>query len=123
MVKAAGMRSWNMNAGTLEASVHFYQELLGAEVGQRHRVGGVDVVRLKVGDSSIGLFDASGGPRPGVPHHTFEIDGPEDAEEAKQELEAKGFTVDGVRPHRVGGYSIYVCDPDGNRIELSKGQG
>ena len=116
MVKARTLRSWNINATNLEESVRFYRDLLGADEGNRHQVGGVDVVRLKLGVFGIGLFDASGGERPGVPHHTISIDGPEDL---KRELEGKGLTVDNIRPHRDSGYSLYVNDPSGNRIELS----
>ncbi|MCH8199480.1 MAG: VOC family protein [Chloroflexi bacterium] len=123
MVKAKTIRSWNLNATNLEESVKFYRDLLGAEEGNRHQVGGVDVVRLKLGEFGIGLFDASGGERPGVPHHTISIDGPDDPEDLKRELEGKGLKVDNIRPHRDSGYSLYVNDPSGNRIELSVGDG
>ena len=36
------------------------------------------------------------------------------------ELEARGISVDSVRKENDGrGYSVYVIDPSGNRIELS----
>ena len=41
----------------------------------------------------------------------------------KREIEAKGIAVDHIRVHgggEGGGYSLYVDDPSGNRIELSK---
>ena len=125
MVKAKAFRSWNLNADNLEESLRFYEGLLGAEVGNRHQVRGVDVVRLNIGNVGIGLFDASSGLQDGVPHHTIEVDGPDDPEDLKRELEAKGYPVDGIRSHapRGAGYSVYVCDPSGNRIELSTGDG
>ena len=123
MVKAKTIRSWNLNATNLEESVKFYRDLLGADERNRHQVGGVDVVRLKLGDFGIGLFDASGGDRPGVPHHTISIDGPDDPEDLKRELEAKGLAVGDIRPHGGSGYSLYVDDPSGNLIELSVGDG
>ena len=122
-MKAVTVRSWNLNADNLDESVKFYSDLLGAEVGQQHQVQGVDVARLTLGGFSIGIFDASGGARPGVPHHTVSIEGPDDPEELKREIEAKGITVDHIRLHGGGegnGYSLYVEDPSGNRIELSK---
>ena len=121
MFEVTGIRSWNLNADDLEASVTFYQAVLGAEGSMRHSVAGADVARLKVGGFGIGLFDGSQGPRPGVPHHTFDFKGgPRDPQELEQELEAKGVKVDGVRPHGEGpGYSVYVVDPSGNRLELS----
>lgn len=51
------------------------------------------------------------GPRPGVPHHTFDFEGPRDPSAMVQELEAKGIKVENVRMHG--------SDPCGNRIELS----
>ena len=40
---------------------------------------------------------------------------------ADQELESKAIKTDGMRMHGQGpGYSVYVIDPSGNRIELSK---
>ena len=78
IVKAKTLRSWNLSANNLEESVRFWRDLLGAEERNRHQVGGVDVARLDLGGFGIGLFDASGGERPGVPHHTVGIDGPAD---------------------------------------------
>ena len=122
-MKTTTVRSWNLNARDLAASVAFYRDLLGAEMKQEHQVAGVDVARLDLGGFGIGLFDASGGDRPNVPHHTVGIEGPDDPEELKREIEAKGIVVDHIRAHpeRAGsGYSIYVHDPSGNLLELSK---
>ena len=120
MFKVTGLRSWNTNADNLDEMVRFYKQVLGAEERIIHEVAGVSVARLGLGDTTLGLFDASGGPRPGVPHHTFDIEAPRDAQELVKELEARGAKVDGVRPHGEGpGYSVYVNDPSGNRIELS----
>ncbi len=57
------------------------------------------MARLRAGRTGLGIFDAKDGPRPGVPHHTFEFEGPRDPDVMVRELEAKG--------------------PCGNRIELS----
>ena len=124
MYKITGVRSWNLNADNLDETVRFYRELLGGEERVRHTVAGANVVRMRVEDFGLGLFDGSDGPRPGVPHHTFEIEGPEDPQELVREIEAKGFKSEDVRQHRDGqGYSVYVTDPSGNRIELSCGEG
>jgi predicted enzyme related to lactoylglutathione lyase len=123
-MKATSMRSWNLNASDLKESVAFYRDLLGAELRTEHQVRGVDVVRLTVGDFGIGLFDASAGDSEGVPHHTVSIDGPDDPEQIKSEIEGKGIAVTEIRAHRDGvGFSLYVNDPSGNRIELSHGEG
>jgi catechol 2,3-dioxygenase-like lactoylglutathione lyase family enzyme len=56
-----------------------------------------------------------------VPHHTFDIEGPSDSKELIEELQAKGIQVEETRVHGQGpGYSVYITDPNGNRIELSK---
>jgi predicted enzyme related to lactoylglutathione lyase len=123
LMKTTTVRSWNLNARNLAESLAFYRDLLGAQVKQEHQVQGVDVARVDLGGFSIGLFDASEGDRPNVPHHTVGIEGPDDPEELKREIEAKGVTVDHIRVHSEregGGYSIYVNDPSGNRLELSK---
>jgi predicted enzyme related to lactoylglutathione lyase len=115
-----GLRSWNINAEAFESMVGFYRDVLGAEESMRHQVAGANVVRLKLGSTGLGLFDAKDGPRPGVPHHTFTFEGPREPDTMVQELEAKGIKVENIRMHGNGpGYSVYVHDPCGNRIELS----
>ncbi|MBM3939543.1 MAG: VOC family protein [SAR202 cluster bacterium] len=124
MVKVAAFRSWNFNARDIDATVRFYQDVLGADVSMEHTIGGARVVRMRVGGVGLGVFDATDGPRPGVPHHTFAVEGPADSRELVDEIEAKGFKVESVREHRGGaGYSVYVSDPAGNRVELSVGEG
>ena len=118
--KVTGLRSWNINAEDFEAMVRFYRDGLGAKETRRHQVAGATVERLTLGSTGLGLFDAKDGPRPGVPHHTFDFEGPRDPKAMVQELEAKGIKVENVRMHGDGpGYSVYVYDPCGNRIELS----
>lgn len=122
MFKVTNVRSWNMNADNLAAAVRFYRDFLGGEEGRSATIGGVTVAHVKLGDLTLGLFDASEGPRPGVPHHTFEIEWPGDADAVTKQLEAQGIKVEGMRPHQ-SGYSLYFNDPSGNRIELSTGPG
>ena len=120
MFKITGARSWNLTADELDATVKFYKDGLGAEESGRQTIGGADVVRLRLGEFGVGLFDGAAGPRPGVHHHTFACIGPPDPEEMKQELEARGIKVESVR--RQGDspeYSVYVFDPGGNRLELA----
>jgi predicted enzyme related to lactoylglutathione lyase len=120
MFKITGMRSWNLNADDLGAMVAFYEEGLGATETGRQNIAGAEVVRLRLGEHGIGLFDGSQGPRPGVPHHTFTCEGPADPEALTKELGERGIKVDSLRRQGEGpGYSLYVLDPSGNRIELS----
>ena len=119
-MKVVRFRSWNLNADKFQDTVNFYRNILGAEDRSFNQVNGVDVSRVMLGNMVVGVFDAEGGPRPGVPHHTFDIEGPADAQDAVKELEGMGIEVQGVRVHQEDdGYSIYVNDPAGNRLELS----
>ena len=120
MARATRLRTWNINAADMEATVAFYRDVLGGEVTTRHQARPGDVTRLKFGNSGLGVFDAKDGPRPGVPHHTFEMDGPADSDAMIATLRERGAEVEDFRLHGDGpGYSVYVTDPAGNRLELS----
>jgi len=120
-MKVLRMRSWNFQAENLDQMARFYQEALGAEITAQQTIAGVKVFRLRAGETGLGLFDAAEKRAPGVPHHTFDIEGPSDPQELIKELKAKGIRTDGMRVHGAGpGYSVYVIDPSGNRLELSK---
>ena len=120
MFRITGMRSWNLNANNLEEMVTFYREGLGAEESGRQTIGGGAVARLRVGAHGIGLFDAAAGLRPGIPHHTFNCEGPADPETMTKELESRGIKVESIRRQGEGpGYSVYITDPGGNHLELS----
>ena len=124
MSELTQFRSWNFNADDLDKTVSFYQEVLGATVRKKHKVAGVDVVRLNLGGAVLGVFDASKDRHPRVPHHTFEIDARGEPEEFVKEIEARGAKVSEIRRHDDGkGYSVYVIDPSGNRLELSTSSG
>jgi len=120
MLDVECVRSVNWNAADLDDAEAFYKDVLGAQVRDHINIGGAEVAHLMLGTTMIGLFDASGGPRPGVPHHTLQMRWPADSQSATRELEAKGVKVLGNREHRGGpGFSLYVEDPIGNRLELS----
>ena len=112
--------SLNINASDFDATVKFYEDVLGARVNVKHEVAGVAVARLGLCGVSIGLFDASDGDRPGVPHHTFSFEWGESMDATINLLANRGAKIEGTRQHGDGpGYSVYVNDPSGNRIELS----
>lgn len=124
MSRLTQFRSWNFHAEDLDKTVQFYQDVLGATLRKVHKVAGVEVVRLNLGGAVLGVFDASRDRHPRVPHHTFEIDGPSEPEDFARELEARGAKVSEIRRHADGkGYSVYVIDPSGNRLELSSAPG
>ena len=120
--RITGLKSWNFPGTDLEEMVRFYRDGLGAEEPRRQEVGGGQVARLRIGESVVGLFDTAASAVISVPHHTFAFDGPTEPTEMVQELEARGIEVVDIRKHREvegGGYSLYVIDPAGNRLELS----
>jgi predicted enzyme related to lactoylglutathione lyase len=120
-MKVLRLRSWNFHAENLDQMAKFYQQALGAKLTAQQTIAGVKVVRLQAGETGLGLFDAAEKHAPGVPHHTFDIEGPSDPQELIKELESKAIKTDGMRLHGQGpGYSVYIIDPSGNRLELSK---
>lgn len=125
MLQVKMIRTFAINAKELSRAEKFYTQVLGAEVVrridpteeqlQRGRVKEVDV---QLGNFQVHIFDASKGPRQGVPHHTIMIPWAE-KDKAVGELEWGGTKVENTRDHPDGkGYSLYVKDPDGNIWEL-----
>ncbi len=125
MIPVKTIRTFAVNAKELAQAEKFYIRILGGEVVrkidpteeqlQRGRVKEVDV---QLGNFQVHIFDASKGPRPGIPHHTIMIPWKE-KEKTVQELEQAGSKVENTRDHPDGkGYSLYIKDPDGNLWEL-----
>jgi len=124
MFEVKGIQSWNVNAERLDETVRFYRDLIGGQEGRTATINGATVAHVKLGELTLGLFDASEGPRPGVPHHTFAIAWPGEMDDVVKQLEQQGIKVQGTRVHREdSGYSIYLDDPSGNRIELATNKG
>jgi catechol 2,3-dioxygenase-like lactoylglutathione lyase family enzyme len=125
MLEVKSLRTFAINVKDLAQAGQFYTRTLGGEVVRRidpneeqRKRGRVKEVDVQLGNFQVHLFDASQGPRRGVPHHTIMITWIE-KEKRIQELENAGSKVDNVRDHPDGkGYSLYVTDPDGNIWEL-----
>jgi catechol 2,3-dioxygenase-like lactoylglutathione lyase family enzyme len=125
MPRAQSIRTFAINARDLQRAEEFYTRVLGAEVVRRidpneeqRQRGRVREVDVQVGNFQVHIFDASAGPRPGVPHHTVVVPWRE-KEEAIREIQSAGAQVESTRDHPDGkGYSLYVKDPDGNLWEL-----
>jgi catechol-2,3-dioxygenase len=125
MPQAQAIRTFALNANNLEESERFYTNVLGAQVIRRIdpteeqlRKGRVQEVDVQLGNLQVHIFDASKGPRSGIPHHTLTIPWKE-KNKAIEELEQAGSKVENTRDHADGkSYSLYVKDPDGNLWEL-----
>ena len=125
MLQVKAIRTFAINAKDVAQAAEFYTRVFGAEVVRkvdpteeqlsRGRVKEIDV---QLGNFQVHLFDASKGPRAGVPHHTIMIPW-QPKDEAIKEIEHTGAKVENSRDHPDGkGYSLYVKDPDGNIWEL-----
>jgi len=129
MLDVKALKTFAIGAKNLADSEKFYTQVLGAQIVRRIdptpeqiNRGRVKEVDVKLGNFQVHIFDASEGPRPGVPHHTLNIPWQE-REKAMKELEQTGTRVENIREHADGkGYSLYIDDRDGNRWELSFGE-
>jgi len=122
-MKSQTFRSRNLNTSNLAEPVMVYRDLLGAEVRLETQVRSGTMVRLDLGGFGLELFDALGRDRSGVPDHAINIEGPNDPEQRKQEIEAKSIAANHIRVYgggENGGHSLYVNDHSANLIELSK---
>jgi len=102
-----------------DASVRFYQDVLGCTVARRNpKVG---LVHLRAGESMIDLLPApADGAGRNVDHVALRVD-PFEPDRIIAHLAGFGITPGEVKP-RYGaegvGPSLYFDDPDGNTIEL-----
>ncbi len=126
MFDIKGLKTFAMSAKDLNKAVDFYTGVMGGEIvrtieptEEQIKSGHVKEVDVRLGNFEVHLFDASIKTRDVDPHHTVNIPWQE-KDAALKALQAKGATIEKVRPHRDGiNYSINVFDPDGNRWELS----
>jgi len=125
MLRIKRLMSWNTSTGRLPETVAFYRDLLGATVAsgpatERRSDGSeVTIARLHFGDLGLGIFQWPDGKRPEWDHHTLEVEWPGEADALRTRLESAGVNVESVRAHREdSGYSMVLCDPAGQRLEL-----
>lgn len=104
----------------IDRALAFYCESLGLEAERlaEFRAGRVPFPSVRVGTGLIDLF-ASETPGAGPHHFCVEVD--EDPEAVTRWLEQRGVAYEqpGTRfGARGDGFSVYVTDPDGHRIEV-----
>lgn len=118
----------------LRSMIEWYQSVLGCEL--ERGPGDLGLAQLRAGDSLIDLVDA-GGPlgeqaggepdrqRPNMDHLCLQVS-PWDADAIARHLRNHGVEFGDVA-ERYGatgmGPSIYLTDPEGNRIELKSSEG
>ncbi len=112
--EAAGIPVWGIEeivfeVKDLDRSVAFYQDVIGLPLFSR----GPQEAWFRVGEQWLVLFTPE---RDGSGQHFAFLIPPQDAERMRRALVAQGFPEETMQQDE--GLSVYVRDPDGNKIEL-----
>jgi ureidoacrylate peracid hydrolase len=111
--RPAGLHHLLLQTSDLEAAERFFLDLLGFTV--RKREAFTDGRPLTVTHQGLGLTNGAPG-RPGpVEHIAFRVSGVRALAERARASGAVILKEPGPGPY---GLTVYVADPDGNRIEL-----
>jgi glyoxylase I family protein len=124
-VRIAGLDHVVLRVGNLDCAIEFYERVLNCRV--ERRLEQPKLVQLRAGASLIDLVPASASPGlaedaagRNMDHFAVRVDG-FDAAALAEHLRRHGVEVGEVR-ERYGaegyGPSLYICDPDGNTVEL-----
>jgi len=126
MIRARRLQHVVLNVTDLDASVKFYEAVLGLEVVARQEEPAYESAAafLSCGADhhNLALFQrAQGAPPdnspPGMSHSAWQLDNCDELLAAYEELLEKGFDVHRTIQHNVTN-SIYLKDPDGLVVEL-----
>jgi len=93
----------------LQRSIAFYRDILGLSLYS----SGPQQAWFRIGTQRLALFSHD---RAGSGQHFALLIPPEEAERARAALLAHGFPEETMQQD--DGFSVYVRDPDGNKIEL-----
>ena len=123
MTKIKGIAELVLTVHDIEASLKFYQEILGLEV-----IGRPGPVFLQAGDPAVGIpqmvvlfplppnTDSFDDPR--TLHHLALELAPEDFEAEEQRLKDLGYEIRYGQHPVIPSRTMYVDDPDGNEVEF-----
>jgi glyoxylase I family protein len=128
MFKPMGIDHVVLRVRDQAVSQRFYVDVLGCTVARINER--ISLIHLRFGDQLIDLLPASA-PAPegaasapvgvGMDHLCLSIEC-DDLTKLADELTRRGVALDGTVSDRFGAYghgpSLYICDPDGYRVEL-----
>ena len=123
MTKIKGLAEIVLNVHNVEASLQFYQEVLGLEI-----IGQPGPVFLRAGDPAVSIpqmlvlvplpADAGQFDAPRTLHHlALELD-PADFDAEEERLKSLGYQLRYGQHPVVASRTMYVDDPDGNEVEF-----
>ena len=108
-VPVSGIEEIVIEVEDLDRAIAFYEDVVGLKLRSR----GAEEAWFKVGDQWLALFKKG---REGTgPHFAFRI-AEEDADRVEEAMKAQGVPIE--TGDYSGGPSVYILDPDGNKIEL-----
>lgn len=115
-----GMRHIALNVDNMEASLHFYRDLLGLSVEWQPDP---DNIYLTSGYDNVALHKAPSGFKIGshqrLDHLGFMLASEEEVDKWHVFLRENGVTIKTEpRTHRDGARSFYCEDPDGNVVQM-----
>ena len=111
--RPAGLHHLLLQTSDLEAAERFFVDLLGFSV--RKREAFTDGRPLMVTHQGLGLTNGAPGEPGAVEHIAFRVSGVRALAERARAAGAVILKEPGPGPY---GLTVYVADPDGNRIEL-----
>ncbi len=120
MFKVLGIDHVVLRITDRERSLGFYRDVLGLSLEREQ--ADIRLIQLRAGRSLIDLVpaEAGGAGAPNVDHFALEIQ-PFDEQQLRKHFSSHGVPIleSGLRYGAGGeGPSIYIRDPDGNKIEL-----
>ena len=123
MTKIKGIAEIVLNVHDMEASLRFYQEVLGLEI-----LGQPGPVFLKAGEPAVNIpqmvvlfpLQAAAGDfeAPRTLHHLALELAPEDFDAEERRLKALGYEIRYGQHPVISSRTMYVDDPDGNEVEF-----
>jgi catechol 2,3-dioxygenase-like lactoylglutathione lyase family enzyme len=123
MTKIKGIAEIVLNVHNVEASLKFYQEILGLEV-----IGRPGPIFLQAGNPAVNIPqmvvlvplppDADDFTLPRTLHHLALELAPEDFDTEEQRLKSLGYEIRYGQHPVLPSRTMYVDDPDGNEVEF-----